>query len=281
MPTDHQHVPKHALHCPSVAIAPCPSSENRFPQSFPLAPFTRCAARVASLTVGLLPLWLAIALPAQATVSASVGESVEFSCQDSESVVRQKGGPVVTIGRSRIYIGYRQVSANNKNPIVVRFNRGQRAWCRADYEITADDGEGYGLLWDGSSALYAVFSATGTQGTASQDYRRFTRQGWLTSYGSGGGPKVAVLARLNPTNGAPTAGTFLTAQLSSGRSNSLEVTGLSWTGSRLVVTANSWFSPRRANRQPMSCSGSSPFFYRVVFSGDLRQVFRAQSDRCS
>lgn len=272
---------KHAFDRPSVAIAPCSSSENPFLQSFPLTQLTRCAARVASLTVGLLPLWLAIALPAQATVSASVGDAVEFSCQDSESAVRQKGGPVVTIGRSRIYIGYRQVSSTNKNPIVVRFNRGQRTWCRTDYETTGDDGEGYGLLWDGSNTLYAVFSATGTQGSPSQDYRRFTSQGWLTSYGSGGGPKVAVLARLNPTNGAPTAGTFLTAQLSSGRSNSLEVMGLSWTGSRLVVTANSWFSPRRANRQPMTCNGSSPFFYRVVFSGNLRQVFRTQSDRCS
>lgn len=272
---------KHALDRPSVAIASRLSSENRFPQSSPLAQFTRRAARAAGLTVGLLPLWWAIALPVQATVPASVGDAVEFSCEDSESVVRQKGGPVVTIGRSHIYIGYRQVSSINKNPIVVRFNRGQRAWCRTDYETTGDDGEGYGLLWDGSNALYAVFSATGTQGTPSQDYRRFTSQGWLTSYGSGGGPKVAVLARLNPTNGAPNAGTFLTAQLSSGRSNSLEITGLSWTGSRLVVTANSWFSPRRANRQPMTCNGSSPFFYRVVFSGNLRQVFRTQSDRCS
>lgn len=258
------------------------SSKNRatHPLSLPLIQLARRVAPV-GLAAGLLPLWLAIASPAQATVSASVGDSVEFSCRDSESAVRQKGGPVVTIGRSRIYIGYRQVSSTNKNPIVVRFNRGRRAWCRTDYETTGDDGEGYGLLWDGSNALYAVFSATGTQGTPSQDYRRFTSRGWLTSYGSGGGPKVAVLARLDPTNGAPNAGTFLTAQLSSGRSNSLEVTGLSWTGSRLVVTANSWFSPRRANRQPMTCNGSSPFFYRVVFSGNLRQVFRTQSDRCS
>jgi hypothetical protein len=277
MPQDY----KYALDCPSEAIAPCSSFENPSPQPSWLTQFTCRAARAASLTVGLLSLGWAIALPAQATASASVGDAVEFSCQDSESAVRQKGGPVVTIGRSRIYIGYRQVSSTNKNPIVVRFNRGQRAWCRTDYETTGDDGEGYGLLWDGSNALYAVFSATGTQGTPSQDYRRFTSQGWLTSYGSGGGPKVAVLARLNPTNGAPTAGTFLTAQLSNGRSNSLEVTGLSWTGSRLVVTANSWFSPRRANRQPMTCNGSSPFFYRVVFSGNLRQVFRTQSDRCS
>ncbi|GAB4433102.1 MAG: hypothetical protein OHK0035_16860 [Cyanobacteria bacterium J069] len=273
---------KRALDRPSNAIASFPQSENRsIAATAPVAARLPRLARVAGLALGMLPLWLAIAAPAQATVSAAVGDSVTFSCRDSESVVRQKGGPVVTIGRSRIYIGYRQVSANNKNPIVVRFNRGQRAWCRSDYETTGDDGEGYGLLWDGSNALYAVFSSTGTQGTPNQDYRRFTSQGWLTSYGSGGGPRVAVVARLNPTTGAANAGTFLTAQLSNGRSNSMLVTNLSWTGSRLVVTANSWFSPRRANRQPMTCTGSSPFFYRVVFSANLRQIVRAQSDRCS
>jgi hypothetical protein len=48
-------------------------------------------------------------------------------------------------------------------------------------------------------ALYGVFTATGTQGTSSTDYRRFTTTGWLTSYGAGGGPKVSVILKINTT----------------------------------------------------------------------------------
>lgn len=218
---------------------------------------------------------------AQAVVRSAVGEAVSFSCRDTEATIHQKGGPVVAIGGSRIYIGYRQVSANNQNPIMARFDNGRRVWCRENYEITEDDGRGYGLLWNGNNVLYAVFSATGTQGTVSQDYRRFTTNGWLRNYGSGGGPQVSVIARINPSTGAPVAGTFLSGVLSNGQTNSLQVRGLSWTGTRLVVTADSWYSPRRADRSALTCSGSSPFRYRVVFNPYLSRVYGASAYRCS
>ncbi len=188
---------------------------------------------------------------------------------------------MVAFGTSRIYIGYQQVSSTNKNPIMVRFNSGQRVWCRTNYEMSGDDGEGYGLLWDGGNMLYGVFSATGTQGSSSQDYRRFTSQGWLSSYGNGGGPKASVILRINPNTGVANAGTFVTSQLSNGRTNSLVVRSLAWNNSRLVVQANAWFSPRRPNRQPLSCSGSSPFDYRLVLVANLSRAVTASADRCS
>jgi len=224
--------------------------------------------------------WSAMSLPASAVVRSTVGEAVPFSCSDGEAALIRRGVPSVTIGTSRIFIGYQQVSRDNQNPIVARFNNGQQVWCRTHIEVTGDDGKGYGLLWNGGSVLYGVFSATGTQGTASQDYRRFTQEGWLRSYGGGGGPQVSVILRLNPNTGQPNRGTFVTAQLSNGRSNTLVVRNLEWTGSNLVVTADSWYSPRRPNRQPFTCQGNSPFRYRLWLSADLRRALRARADRC-
>jgi hypothetical protein len=210
-----------------------------------------------------------------------VGKAVTFSCNDTEATIKSKGAQGITFGATSIYIGYRQVSSNNKNPIVIRFQNSARQWCREDYEVTGDDGTGYGLLWDGAGTFYGVFSATGTQGSPSQDFRRFATGGWLNSYGNGGGGKVAILAKIDPTNGNVTNATFVTSLLPNSKSNSFLVNGLSLTGSNLTVQGKSWAFPRRANKSGMTCSGSSPFAYTAVFTPLLNSVTSAVADRCS
>lgn len=211
---------------------------------------------------------------------ASVGRSVAFSCSDSEATVKAKGGPVVRFGTASIYIGYQQVSSINKDPRMIRFDNGVRTWCKSDYEVTGDDGSGYGLIWDGGSMLYGVFGANGTQGTSSQDFRRFATSGWLTSYGQGGSRKIAVLARINPATGTIANATYLSGQLSNGDSNSVTATGLSWTGSSLVVKSNAWSSPRRTNKTRMSCSGTAPFAHTIEFSANLSTALKASAVNC-
>ena len=124
------------------------------------------------------------------TVNSSIGNAVTFSCDDSEATIIAQNGPRVVSGSTAIYIGYQQVSSNNKNPVTIRFNSGIKSWCRTDYETTNDDGTGYGLYWNGDNVLYGVYSSTGSQ--TGYDFRRFATGRWLSSYGSGGGPKVAV-----------------------------------------------------------------------------------------
>lgn len=217
----------------------------------------------------------------QTNLVSSIGSNVTFSCNDSEATIRAKNGPRVTFGSSIIYIGYQQVSSINQDPRMVRFDNGVRTWCKTDYDTTGADGRGYGLLWNGSSILYAAFSTDGTQGTSSQDFRRFATNGWLTTYGQGGGRKVAILARIDPKTGNVLNATFLSALLSNGESNSLAVKGLSWTGTNLVVQADSYFAPRRPNKTAMTCTGTSPFQYKAQFTSDLRTVVQASALGCS
>jgi hypothetical protein len=215
---------------------------------------------------------------AQSTVQ-SVGKSVTFTCNDSEATIKAKNGPKVTLGLTTIYIGYQQVTSLNKNPRIIRFDNGTKTWCRSDYETTNDDGTGYGLLWNGGNVLYGVFTSTGSQ--TGNDFRRFANNRWLSSYGSGGGAKVAVIARINPANGDVYYATFVTAKRpSDGKTNSLVVKSLSWNGINLTVNADSWWSPRRPDRNIMTCSGSSPFQYTAVFTGDLTKVNSASAVNC-
>ncbi|MDZ8050034.1 MAG: hypothetical protein RMX68_031000 [Aulosira sp. ZfuVER01] len=213
-------------------------------------------------------------------IQSSVGNTVTFTCNDSEATIKAKNGPKVTIGSTTIYIGYQQVSSNNKDPRIVRFDNGVKRWCRTDYETTGDDGSGYGLLWDGRSVLYGVFSSTGTQ--PGNNFGRFAIGRWLTSYGSGGGPKVAIIARIDPNNGSVNYATFLTAKRpSDGKTNSLVVNKLLWNGLNLTVQAKSWWTPRRTNTSAMNCSGSSPYQYTAVFTGDLTKMNSASAATCS
>lgn len=220
-----------------------------------------------------------------AQADSSVGTAVTFSCTDSEAVVADKGGPRVTNGDSTIYIGYRQLG-NNKDPVAARFTESVQDWCHDDYETTGDDNTGYGLFWDGSAGgLYGVFSATGTQGDPSQDFRRFATAGWLKSYSDassgGGGPKVAILARMDPATGAVLAASFVTARKpSDGKVNSLVVKDLELANGQLVVRADSWYSPRNPDRSVIDCDGDSPFDYTIRFTTDLSTVNYAAAPGC-
>ncbi|WP_413198844.1 hypothetical protein [Nostoc piscinale] len=217
---------------------------------------------------------------AQTSMRTSFGKGVAFTCNDSEASIKAKNGPKISIGAKTIYIGYQQVTSLNKDPRIIRFDNGIKKWCRNDYETTNDDGTGYGLLWDGNNVLYGVFSSTGSQ--TGNDFRRFAKNGWLSSYGSGGGAKVAVIARINPSNGSVLSATFVSAKKpSDGKSNSLLITNLSWNNTTLKVLADSWSNPRRADKNSMTCAGSSPYKYTVVFTGDLTKANSASAVNCN
>ncbi len=197
-----------------------------------------------------------------------------ISCGQSEAAVAASGAPRVRQGSAVVYIGARQASGNNQDPVMVRFDAGRQTWCHDDYERSGDDGRGYGLLWSGD-LLLGVFSATGAQGDAAQDLRRFTGSGWLRSYadaspGGGGGPKVAVVIGIDPATGAgrPGTGTWLTS-LNNGKVNSLLVTSLAATGGTVRVGVRSWFAPRGTDRKALTCDGGSPFPLTYTFDAGL------------
>jgi len=231
-------------------------------------------------------LWAALMIAALLAVSVgsaaaqtpvkSIGTGKNINCKMTYSQLKNSGTPYVALNKVTFFIGYRQVTSINKNPVLIRFDGWKRTFCRTSYEVTGDDSTGYGLYWNGSKALYAVFSSTGTQGTSSQDFRRFATKGWLKSYGSGGGAKIAIVARVLAANGNVTHATFLSARKSDGKSNSLTVKDLSFANAQLTVRADSWFSPRKADRTAYACTGSSPFDYEIVFDAGLTKAISTQ-----
>ena len=203
----------------------------------------------------------------------------KFDANDTEAEIAASGAARITIGTQTIYIGTNQVSSVNQNPIVVSFDsvNPTNNWIRTDYEVTGADGRGVGIAWDGNS-LYAVFTVDGTQGNQSQDFRRVAQdaeQAWLRSYGAGGGAKVSVLGRVDPSDGELLDAAYLSAILSNGRSNTLSIENIATNSSgNLVISAQSFFAPRRPDGSALTqvTPGSSPFAYTVEMTPDLKRV---------
>ena len=206
--------------------------------------------------------------------STNINRSVvKFKPTDDEDTLIARGAAVVSSGDTNIYIGTNQVSSNNQDPIIASFTNGERDWVTTNIETTGADSRGVALLW-GSDGLYAAFTTDGTQGSAEEDFRRFTDDGWLSSYGQGGGAKATVLLRIDPSTGFAIAGngTFVSAVLSNGNTNSLIPTNLAFAGDNIVLEADSYFSPRRVDTTSMdrTIAASSPFNYTITFDRDLK-----------
>ncbi len=214
-------------------------------------------------------------------VSLVKTSSAQLATNSTLSQVLATDAAVVTSDSITYFaIGYRQVTANNQDPILMRFDNGSLTWARTDYENTGDDGTGRGLIYDpNKKMLHVVFTATGTQ--AGTNYTQFTSNGWLSSYGQGGGAKVVILARIDPTNGNPLAGTYVKAVLSNGNANTVQATGLSYSNQGITLQSNSFFSPLKMDKTRFNCQGSSPFPYTITFDLDLKNALEASATGCN
>lgn len=194
-------------------------------------------------------------------------ESSGTTCTYSSENV--KGESSINSGSKTVKYGYLQVSANDQNPIVALFENGEQVFCNKGIDTSPVDSKVLTAAYDATLGLFVAISVDG--GSNESGYiSRYTKSGWLSSYGSGGGSKVTVLLKINTTTGEPEAGTFIRAKLSNGKTNSLEATAINFASGSVKVTANSWYSPLKADKSTYNCSGgSSPFTYTVTLNASL------------
>ncbi|HJL19931.1 MAG TPA: hypothetical protein RMH99_29980 [Sandaracinaceae bacterium LLY-WYZ-13_1] len=186
----------------------------------------------------------------------------------------------LTFGDSTIYVGFRQASGNNQNPIVARFDGGTRIWC-VEHETQGPDGRAEAITWDGGDHAYVVYSVVGG-GTDLEGHG-----GWLSSYApgaiSGGGPKVSVVGRVSVEDGSLDAATFIVSVLSSGRVNTHAPAGAVTVleDGSVEFAGDSAHKPIDADgRSSMDCT-DYPFSSRYRFSADLSELVCADCTNCT
>lgn len=255
-------------------------------------PSTLTAARAA--TRSLLLLLLACSgddgSTAGATGSPPPGPAAEGWISDySEGAAAAECGadeaafaalPHVTVGAATIYVGFDQVSGNNQDPVVARFDAGQPIWCRS-HEDDGPDGRAHGVTWDGGPYAYVVYTIVG----GGSDLEG--KGGWLSSYApgsiSGGGPKVSVVGRVDVSDGELDAATFVIAVKSDNKVNSHgprgAVTVLAGGGVEFLG-ASAHKAIDADGESAMDCT-DYPFDTRYRFSPDLGQLLCADATNCA
>lgn len=161
----------------------------------------------------------------------------------------------VTDKQGNVYkVGYDQVTPTNQDAFVEKKNTsGQVIW-KLYYENTAPDSRGVWITLDENDTPWVIFSIDGGSGDVGYITRKEVEGtpfsgSFLSGYGKGGGAKVAILTRLNPTTGKMIKATFLVSRTNEGnhnavdKTNSFEVTKFGVANDKVVLEANSWFKP--------------------------------------
>jgi hypothetical protein len=219
-------------------------------------------------------------------------DSVSSSEEDDSNgapTAPEKNTSVTDEAGNRYEVGFEQVSSNNQDPYVEKQNsEGTRLW-RLHHDETPVDGRAIAVALDDEDRPYVVFTTDGGSNDDDRFQRHHAESGAFAdapfgSYGSGGGPKVSIVARLDAETGDIERGTFLRAQLTNENTNTLAATGLAVTGDtvRMSVESAAWppaagatettwerFDPDRFNNE-----NRPPLLYS--FSANLTEISNVQ-----
>jgi len=165
--------------------------------------------------------------------------AISISCSDEDDDITIRSGDetvplpeaqsVITDNDGNTYeVGFNQVTSINQNPFVrKRSSSGNTLW-NITHESTPVDGKAEFVFLDNDQNPWVVFSFDGGSNEGGYINRKEIEDNafsgvFQNNYGSGGGPRVSVLARLNPDTGKIVKGSFITARLTNGNTNTLRI----------------------------------------------------------
>lgn len=172
-----------------------------------------------------------------------------FACQEKENPSLFKDldfseTNAVNDEQGNLYTtGFDQVTSINQDPFIQKSDASGNTLWRLRYEETPVDGRGL-LLGMFEGRLFAVFSVDG--GSTSSTYINVHQVNagafsnvFQSGYERGGGPKVSIVCEINPNDGKILKGTFFTARLNNGNTNTLQVRKLAYKNGVLHLKATS------------------------------------------
>lgn len=129
---------------------------------------------------------------------------------------------------NRYEIGFNQEGPENQNPYVRKKTiDGQIIWTKI-YENTTVNAAAELIQIDEMGNVWVVFSVDGSSSDPGYINQKETEAGafsnvYENNYGDGDGTKIAVITRLNPSNGLIVKGSFVKARLDNGDTNTFAV----------------------------------------------------------
>ncbi|GAA4271930.1 hypothetical protein U6A24_22780 [Aquimarina gracilis] len=141
-------------------------------------------------------------------------------------------------------IGFNQVTSINQDPFVRKKNAaGETIWY-VEHEKSEVDGRAKMILIDNNNTPWVVFTVVGGSNTPTYITTQAIVEGafanvYQKSYGTGGGPKVSIIAKLNPETGAIEKATYMIAKKDDGKTNGFNIQEIGITNQNIAVKAES------------------------------------------
>jgi len=151
-------------------------------------------------------------------------------------------------------VGYKQVTSTNQNPFVTKKDKSGAVIWSLEHENTPVDGRATLVVLDNEQNPIVVFTVDGGSNdagyiTTKEIEANAFKDVLFHTYGSGGGPRVAIVCKLNKTTGKIIKGTFFMSRTAEGnitavpKTNSLEIKEMAFSASGIFLKVNSWFTP--------------------------------------
>ncbi len=164
----------------------------------------------------------------------------------NSTVVLSKGTEVQDAQGNTFKIGYDQVSSINQDPFILKTKpNGEIVW-KIRYEETPVDGRGTVIAFE-EGKLLAVFTVDGGSNDGKYLNKSQVLEGafdgvFQSGYEKGGGPKVSVICEIDPETGKIKKGSFMTARLANGNTNSLIIKEIGMNKGKIAfrVSAAAW-----------------------------------------
>ncbi|MFP4090093.1 MAG: hypothetical protein ACLFT3_07280 [Cyclobacteriaceae bacterium] len=151
-------------------------------------------------------------------------------------------------------VGYQQVSSNNQDAFVEKKDKEGNTLWKVTHASSPADERAVLITLDEEQNPWVVFTVDGGSYDAGYITKKSVEAGafenvYQNSYGQGGGPKVAIIARLNPETGRIVKASFLTARLNSGKTNSFTVEKLGVSQGKVTMEAKTAAWPPAAGKK--------------------------------
>ncbi len=183
--------------------------------------------------------------------------SLLLSCEDEDAVSPSNlsASATTTDADGATYnAGYAQVSSNNQDAFVEKKDKDGNTLWKVTHASSPADERAVLITLDEEQNPWVIFTVDGGSYDAGYITKKFVESGafenvYQNSYGQGGGPKVAIIARLNAETGRIVKASFLTARLNSGKTNSFTVENLGVSQGKVTLEAKTAAWPPAAGKK--------------------------------
>lgn len=168
---------------------------------------------------------------ASMTLQSTVAQETSCSNQDAKLIREHPNDTVEFLGIT-LYSG--AIKQNGQyDAVVAAYIEESFRWCEY-YDTSINTNSEAHLLDEWGGRVFATITA---DNSTSETLNEFTATGWISSYGLGAGPRVAVVIEIDPTNdGQVLKGTYIISKTEDGLTNSVVVDSVQFWDNKVIIT---------------------------------------------